>query len=114
MTFRIAQKPSYTWPVKLQVAADGGKFETHTFDVEFRRLPQGEIDKLLKQAADLEIADADLARLVVVGWQGIEDEDGAALPFSEAARDKVLDVLLVRGAIVEAWIESIRGARRKN
>ena len=35
--FKIKQTPSFHWPVEVQVAGDGGKFERQSFDALFRR-----------------------------------------------------------------------------
>ena len=40
MAFTLDQTDSYSWPVELEVAGDGGKFERHSFDIRFRRLTQ--------------------------------------------------------------------------
>ncbi|HQU03488.1 MAG TPA: hypothetical protein PLT25_02100 [Acidocella sp.] len=111
--FKIVKTDRYTWPVKVSIATDGGRYEDSTFDVVFKRLSKPEVDdmrnKLFKDDADAAVA----ARSVVVGWNGIEDSDGP-IPFSDSALDNVLAIQGVAPAIVGAFFESVLGAPRKN
>ena len=113
--FKIAQNPTYKWPVKVHIPADGGKFVTATFDAEFKALPQDEIDRIIEAGRDGD-READLTREFLVGWKGVQDEDGSDLPFSEEAKAKVINIAYVRNALVTAFFDSITGnaARRKN
>ena len=47
MGFAIKQTASYFWPVVVELPADVGRFEKHTFDAEFRRLNQTRIESTL-------------------------------------------------------------------
>ena len=47
MVFVLKQSDTYTWPITLvDVPVDGGKREKHTFDGEFKRLPQSRLLRL--------------------------------------------------------------------
>lgn len=111
--FKITQNATYTWPVTLEFPVDGGKTEKATFDAEFRRLTQSRVDEIRQAVERGEIKDVDLAREALVGWSGVVDSDGN-VPYSESARDKLLDIPMVATAIVMALLGSISGARRKN
>lgn len=111
--FKIVQNPTYSWPVTVEFPSDGGRVEKATFDVEFKRLSQTRLNEITEAIGKSTITDGDLAREVIVGWSGITDENGA-VPYSEAARDQLLDIPLVAGAIVMAMFNSITGAKRKN
>ena len=50
MAFVLKQSATYTWPITLVLPVDGGRREKHTFDGEFRRLPQDRIDQIIKLA----------------------------------------------------------------
>ena len=104
--FKIAQSASYTWPVSVEVPTDGGRVEKATFDVQFKRLSQTRLNEIREAIEKGTITDADLAREVIVGWSGITDDTGA-VPYSEAARDQLLDVPLVASAIVMSLFSSI-------
>lgn len=111
--FKIVQNPSYTWPVTVEIPGDGGKTEKATFDAEFKRLTASRVDEIRQSVERGEMRDVDLAREVLVGWSGIVDGDGQ-VPYSESARDQLLDIPMVATAIVMALLGSISGARRKN
>lgn len=111
--FKITQTPTYFWPVKVKLPTDGGQFEEQTFDAKFKRLPQSEVDTMRADVLDGKASDIPLARKLLVGWKGVmSGEDD--VPFSETARDQVLDIPGVATAVVVAFVESLSGARRGN
>lgn len=113
--FKIAQEPSYKWPVTVYIPKDGGKFVKATFSAEFKSLPQDAIDRVL---ADIRegVADADFAGECLVGWSGVQGDDGSELAFSDEAKTKLTNIPYARNGVVAAFFESISGgaARRKN
>lgn len=111
--FKIVQNPTYSWPVTVELPTDGGKTEKATFDAEFKRLTQSRVDEIRQAVERGEMRDADLAREALVGWSGVVDADGP-VPYSEKARDQLLDIPMVSTAIVMALLNSLSGARRKN
>lgn len=111
--FKIVQNPTYTWPVTVEFPSDGGRVEKATFDIEFKRLTQTRLNEIRDAIEKGTITDGDLAREVITGWSGINDDKGP-VPYSEAARDQLLDIPLVASAIVMAMFGSIAGAKRKN
>jgi hypothetical protein len=108
--FKIDQSASYWWPVTVEFPVDRTT-RKETFDAEFRRLPQSRIREITAQDSTFDAVA--LAREVLVSWKGIQD-DGQDMPYSEAARDRLLDVPLVAGAITSAWFASLTGAKAKN
>ena len=114
MAFVLAQSDSYSWPVTVEFPVDGGRFEKQTFDAEFKRLPQSRIEQVIERSNTDTIKDAEFAREVITGWQGVTDAKGADVPYSNEALSKLLDVPLVAGAIVQAFFASLTGAKRKN
>lgn len=111
--FKIVQEPTYSWPVSVEFPADGGRVEKSTFDIEFKRLTQTRLNEIREAIEKGTTSDVELAREVVVGWSGITDDSGP-VPYSDAARDRLLDIPLVAGAIVMTMFSSIAGAKRKN
>ncbi|HLE57541.1 MAG TPA: hypothetical protein VJB15_10695 [Rhodothermia bacterium] len=107
--FVISQSETYTWPVRVEIPVDGGKFKTETFDGVFARLSRSKIQEILGRE---DSSDLDAAKELLKGWKGVHD-DGGEIPFSESARDKILDVPLVASAVIKAWIESL-GGKKKN
>lgn len=111
--FKLIQPSSYTWPVTVELPVDGGRVEKATFDVEFKRLSQSRLEEIRGLVERSEIRDVDLVREVLVGWSGVTDGSDP-VPYSEAARDQLLDIPMVAASIVMALFQSISGARRKN
>lgn len=108
--FQIASKNTCKWPVNVQVPQDGGKRAKQTFTAEFMLLPP-ERQHALKNGS---IPDEEFLCDVVVGWSGVNDADGADLPFSDEARDKLIAIPYVRAALIEAYFDFVAGGRLKN
>lgn len=123
MAFVLKQSATYSWPVTLVLPVDGGRREKHTFEGEFRRLPQTRINEIVRQARAMErgrinedevLEDQDAAKEILVGWSGVVDDDGAEMPFTDKLLDQLLEIPTVAGQIVRAWFESLEVAKRKN
>jgi hypothetical protein len=122
MSFVLKQTASYTWPVPLLIPVDGGRREKHSFDAEFKRLPQSRINEIIKLARALEMGRGDdeslddktAAREVLIGWTGITDDAGKELPFSESALAELLEIPTIAGQIIRAWFNSMEVAKKGN
>jgi|TARA_X000001382_G_scaffold76713_2_gene53694 hypothetical protein len=114
MAFVLKKTNSYKWPVTVDVPVDGGKHDRVTFDVEFKDLTQSRLLEIAELSSEGSLTDVEVAREVMVGWAGIQDEDGKDLPYSITKRDELLEVPMVATAIASAYLESKRGAKRKN
>jgi len=105
MAFVRKKVKTFKWPVKVQEPADGGVFETSTFDAIFKRVPTS----AFKDGDDLETL-----KQVVHGWEGIEDENGKPVPFSvEVLKEFAEDPCWVRG-VTSAYIDALAGAKEGN
>lgn len=111
--FKLVQPTSYTWPVTVELPTDGGRVEKATFDAEFKRLTQSRLEEIRAQIERNEIRDIDLVREVLIGWSGVTDGENP-IPYSESARDQLLDIPMVAASIVISLFQSISGAKRKN
>jgi hypothetical protein len=126
MAFVLKQSDTYSWPVSFDVPADGGRFVKQTFDAEFKRPTQSRIveiqEAVLKRLRAVQndentdglITDLEIAEEILVGWSGIDDGEGGAVPYSQKAKEQVLNVPAVSASIVEAFFDSLKGAKRKN
>jgi hypothetical protein len=119
MAFVLKQSDTYSWPVAFDVPVDGGRHERQTFDGEFKRLPQSKVGPMvaeLQRLEDLSELDriTELAAEVLVGWSGVSDDNGKEIPFSQGALEQLLEVPLLSVAILKAYMDSIKGAKRKN
>jgi hypothetical protein len=120
MSFVLKQSASYTWPVPLLIPVDGGRREKHSFDAEFKRLPQDRINQIVKLARGMEKGEDDndideflaAAKEIVIDWAGITDDAGKDVPFSEAALDQLLKIPTIAGQIIRAWFDSMEVAKK--
>jgi hypothetical protein len=108
MAFVRKKVKVFSWPVNIEEPSDGGTFDTVTFDAKFKRVGRKEFQKLGEKG------ELDLLKVIMVGWEGIQDEDGKELPFSiEAMRDLSDDPYWIRG-VLKAYTETFEGARQGN
>lgn len=114
MTFKLALKPTYEVDVTVNFPIDGGKLHEAKFRARFTRLGQDELDELRKQITERAITDRELVTRVLVGWSGVQDEDGSDIAFSEEARARLLSVHPVQPCLVNAFLASLQSAREKN
>lgn len=112
--FTLSQSSSYLWPVTIRTAANGGRFDSHVFEVEFRRIRMSEAEPISRQIGAGELSMEDAARAVITGWKGIKDGGADDIEFSPAALSRLLEVPFVAAVLVRAWQESLTGALEKN
>ena len=126
--FILDQSDSYLWPVSIELPADGRK-KTFSFDAEFLRLPQEEVEKLRQRhSAQLKrvlaamngtgdedgmgLTDAGdetraLCDEVLCGWSKVQDAAGEEVPFNETSKRRMYQVQGAPAAIFDAWITSL-------
>lgn len=129
MAFVLDQASSYSWPVEFDLPGDGGRRVRQSFDAEFRKIDQSEVEELIAGVRRREALQEDgrevpdeleqydpisVARDLMVGWSGIRGADGDEVPFTDATVMRVLRTPTVAAMIVRAWAESIAGSKRKN
>ena len=116
MPFVLKKSSTYSWPVVVEVAVDGGKWERTTFDVEFNDLTQSRLMEIAELSADGQLSDVDVAREVMCGWNGIQDENGENIPYSIKGRDELLEQPMLAAAIAGAYLDRKKGkaAKAKN
>lgn len=105
--FKVIKNPEFKAPVKVMAPADGGQRE-YTFNVTFRALTRSEesgFDALNAASTD------DFLRRIIVGWSGLEDEDGSPFEFSTENLNTLIDLHYVRMGIVQAYTAAISGAK---
>lgn len=108
--FVLARECTFTWPVSVLVPGSG-RHEAKRFDAHFRVVPAARAAELMGP----ERAPLPLLREALIGWQGVVDEQGQAVPFSAAARDALLDHPFVLVAVARAYADAMAGgAAEKN
>lgn len=104
---KIVKNPEFSAQAKVTVPTDRGQVE-HTFTVRFRALTRSEeagYDAFNAASTD------DFIRKIVVGWDGLQGEDGKTLEFSAEALDLLIDLHYVRMGIVQAYTAAISGTK---
>ncbi len=95
--FKIAADPSFAHKVKVRVPVDA----------RFRVVPWDDV-----KALDHDVP-AQL-RLIWIGAEGIADDAGTPLPWSDALRDQLIGILFVRLAVLRTYVDAVTGAVRGN
>lgn len=103
---KIARNAEFTHNVTVRVPVDGGHAE-HTFKARFRVVPW-------KELTAIENDPEEQARRVLIGWEGIVDDEDQPIPYSDAARDQLLEMLFVRVPILRVYVDAVAGAKRGN
>lgn len=125
MAFKIAASPTYKVDVVVHFPGEDGKLRKQSFVAVFKRLTQGEIETLRDRIAARNngallatepqpISDRELLDEVLVGWEGVQDEDGNELLFNEANKDALLALHPTQPRLVAAYLKSLTDAREKN
>jgi hypothetical protein len=119
MAFVLTQSDTYTWPVSFEIPVDGGRHERQNFDGEFKRLPQSKVAPMVSELNKLDDGEdldriTELAVEILVGWSGVTDGAGEAVPFSQKALRQLLEIPLLGAAVLRAYFDSLKGAKRKN
>lgn len=107
--FIIQPNPEFEFDVQLR--QPGG--EHKALRLRARWMPQSATARWLENAGGRD--DADILAEVIVGWAGVAERDGAAMPFSRDALAVLLDNY--HGAareIFSAYLSELRGAKEKN
>ncbi|MCB1833930.1 MAG: hypothetical protein KDH19_10930 [Geminicoccaceae bacterium] len=105
--FRISEEQTYWWPVTVNFPADGA-FAKMTFKGQFKVIPVSDLQRIAG-GSSLEII-----REALIGWKDIVDESGEQVPFSEAAREQLLESPFAIAALSRALTASVEGRREKN
>jgi hypothetical protein len=129
--FVLDQSDSYFWPVSVELPANGSK-KTFTFDAEFKRLPQDEVEDLRQRHANQlakmrrwlsamdgysetegesisEVGDEtrELCDAVLCGWAKVADAKGEEVEFNDASKRQMYRVQGAAAAILNAWFDSL-------
>ena len=120
MAFVLKQSTSYKWPISLVIPVDGGKRETHTFDGVFKRLSQSRIDEIRQLAIAIERGrteeedanERQLSSEVLIGWAGVVDDKGEAVPFSVGALAEMLEIPTVANQILREFFNSLNPEKK--
>lgn len=126
MAFVISKKQAYPWPVVVKTPdpARPGKWLSQTFTATFRRLPPLEVQEYLARLTGRDLPNPDemspeerytreseFLDEVLLGWDGINDDEGVPVPCAPESRAAVLDIIEVRRAVFSAFFDSAMGKK---
>ena len=109
---------TYWYPVQVElIAKEGARTQKFTFDAQFARLPQEEIEALFRSREEDEpsLRDEEVVEKVFRAWRGVQDANGSDLAVNDENRARLLRRFPVQKSIVVAYLKSIGfEGRRKN
>ena len=106
--FKVEAPKEITWPVTVSTPRDGGNVVRATFTGKFKILSNAEFNAIYLKGG----SDEDLARAVLVGWEGnLCDESGASMEFNEENLCKLVAIPFRRIAVVDAYLELSQGKK---
>lgn len=108
MAFVLKKTASYKWPVKVEIPIDGGKFESQTFDAVFKKMSRSTFNDLVDKGDDA------LIDGILEGWEGVFDENGKEVPFTQKTKKEICDDPHVVKALIQAYADSVTGVATKN
>ena len=111
--FKFEKNPTFTWPVKVQVPIDGGKFEEHVFTARWQLQEAAALRKF--QAEHPEGGAAALLEKALKSWSDVQETDGTPIEFTPENVKRLADAPHVRSALITSyWDAADGGLRTKN
>ena len=108
MAFVLKKTASYKWPVTVETPIDGGKFETQAFEAVFKKISRSAFNNLVDKGDDALVGE------ILLGWEGINDDAGKPVPFTEKNKQQLCDDPYVLRALIQAYADSLTGVTAKN
>ena len=110
MAFVRKKVKTFKWPVEVEEPSNTkpGKFEKSEFTAIFKRVKMSELEGVTDAES------ASLLKKVLVGWEGIKDEDGDDIDFSEAELDEFAEDVDWLKAVLAAYTKTYGEAQAGN
>lgn len=114
----VLRKPAnFWWTVRVPAPQDDD-YRLFRLQLQFRAVTQPTLERMQGRGlaeGEAPPSDDDVCRTVVVGWRGLNDEAGQALPFTPENLAAVLAIPMVKPAVVATYMAAMSGvAARKN
>ncbi|MCK7458501.1 hypothetical protein [Idiomarina aminovorans] len=103
MAFKLAKAPIKS-DATVSVSVPGHK-KPQEFTAKFQVMKHEDYRERTEKRSD----DLELLKDVVIGWDGVEDESGNDVPFSEAALVEMCEYTFVRTAFLRTYNELMFG-----
>lgn len=110
MAFKLVKRDKLPVPVKGSIKGEDGKPVPFDFTLHCIRLSQDEINAALKDKDESVTA---FVQRIATGWQGVLDEHGEPLPFTEDSLAEVLANPGMAAVCSQAYLNNV-GAVAKN
>jgi hypothetical protein len=110
MAFVRKKVKTFKWPVEVKEPSETkpGKFDSHEFTAIFKRLSRSAISDMAEKEEDA------LLESILVGWEGIEEEDGAPIAFSKKTLGEFADDPYWVKAVISAYTATYNEAEVGN
>ena len=109
---RLQPNPQFRFKVDLSVP---GSEEPARFTLIGRHQGQAALNAWAERAKDMQGQDAKFLAGVIIGWEGVLDDDGKAVPFDELALAALIDAYPGSGlAMFTAYVRELSASRTKN
>lgn|SRR5574337_4399 len=108
MAFCLVVSDTVKFPVRGEIRDAEGVARPFEFSVIARRPPMSEILAMLDSRPDK----GDFMRRVITGWSGVNDANGEAVAFSDAALTLLFETVYMADVVYQAYSEAI-GAKGK-
>jgi hypothetical protein len=95
--FRFVKNAAVWWPVRWQLAIDGGRTEEVSIELKFQRVRVSEIEEIRA------LENVDFVLRTAADWRGVLDEAGKPAPFERELVGQLMDQPGVAEAIGRAW-----------
>lgn len=108
--FKLSAEPRFKHTVTIKTPVDGGHSD-ETVDVTYRVIKTSDAAKydLTTGAGSL-----DFLKAVVVAIDGVQNEAGAAEKYTDALRDRLLEIPYVRSSLAIGYFDAIGKASQGN
>lgn len=107
---KVVKNPEFTATVKVLVPAEGGHSDA-SFTARFKALTVSQAEAFNMMSVD---GTNDWLRTILIGWEGVVDDDGEPVTFNNQVRDELLDVPFIRMAVIQSYNAAMMGAKRGN
>lgn len=105
--FKLSISNFVTFPVRGSVGDENGKSTPFSFSITAQRTSQSDLSQFLAELSKSAAGETtDFLAGRINGWSGVQDAQGAELPFSEAALRELLNIVGVAGLVLGAYVEA--------
>ena len=96
----LRQTDIFPTQVTVQIPTPSGEWEPAIVTLHFRCLPSNRLKQWIEQGGDHEFL-----QQAIAGWEGIHDQDGAALDCTSEHRELVANIPYFAKAAISAYFE---------